>query len=431
MTQLTPTPTAPPPSVAPPRALPKILFVDHTAALGGGEIALLNLIQHLDTTRHRPVVLLFSDGDLADKLRQSGVECHILPLDPAALHTRKDAIGVGSLLRLRMVTRVLGHVVRVARFIRKHDVALVHANSLKSDIIAGFAARLAGRPCIWHVRDRIESDYLPRPVVAAFRCLARIIPTFVIANSNATLQTLRIRRSRRTATIPSDVATNGRRRTVHDGTHPDPTPAPTPSPDAPSPLVGLVGRISPWKGQHIFLRAAAEVHKQIPAARFQIIGSAMFAEHDYEREVRALATELGLDGVVEFTGFRSDVPCLIADLDLLVHASTTGEPFGQVVIEGMAAGKAVVATRGGGVPEIVVDGETGLLVPMSDAPAMAAAILRLLSDAALRERMGRAGRQRVRDRFTLQHTAAAVQSIYAELLPSSKGQSLPPVTSKR
>src|SRR5205085_6091917 len=91
MTQLTTTPAAPPPPPPPvprSRALPKILFVDHTAALGGGEIALLNLIQHLDTTRHRPVVLLFSDGDLADKLRKSGVECHVLPLDPAALHTR-------------------------------------------------------------------------------------------------------------------------------------------------------------------------------------------------------------------------------------------------------------------------------------------------------------------------------------------------------
>jgi glycosyltransferase involved in cell wall biosynthesis len=315
-----------------------------------------------------------------------------------------------------MVTRVLDHVRRVARFIKDHNAHIVHANSLKSDVIAGLAARLAGRPCIWHVRDRIARDYLPAPVVVAFRLLARLVPSFVIANSNATLRTLCIRRRNRTAAIPSGVAANGYHRTVHDGTHPDPASTHEAPADPTRPLVGLVGRISPWKGQHVFLRAAAEVRKHVPGARFQIIGSALFAEQDYEREVRALATQLALDDVVEFTGFRTDVPDLIARLDLLVHASTSGEPFGQVVVEGMAAGKAVVATRGGGVPEIVADGETGLLVPMADAPAMAAAILRLLGDPPLRERMGQAGRRRVRDHFSLQRTTHNVQAIYDELM---------------
>ena len=124
------------------------------------------------------------------------------------------------------------------------------------------------------------------------------------------------------------------------------------------------------------------MHRRFPKARFVIIGAALFGEDGYEREIRQLSAQLGLEEVVEFAGFRPDVQCAIAELDLVVHASTTGEPFGQVIIEGMAAGKPVVATNGGGVPEIVEDGQTGILVPMGDAPALAEAICRVLADPA-------------------------------------------------
>jgi len=114
-------------------------------------------------------------------------------------------------------------------------------------------------------------------------------------------------------------------------------------------------------------------------------------------------------------GFRKDVAELIERLDLLVHASTIGEPFGQVILEGMAAAKAVVATRGGGVPEFVEDGVTGLLVPMGDAPALAAAMTQLLANRNLRLEMGIRARRHVIEAFTIQHTADKVQSLYDEM----------------
>ena len=134
------------------------------------------------------------------------------------------------------------------------------------------------------------------------------------------------------------------------------------------PCVALVGRITRWKGQHIFLQAAAWVHRRFPEARFQIVGAALFDEKAYEAEIRELAVKLGVQNYVDFLGFRSDIPQYMAGIDLLVHASITGEPFGQVIIEAMASGKPVVATNGGGVPEIVVHGETGLLVPWAMGP---------------------------------------------------------------
>jgi glycosyltransferase involved in cell wall biosynthesis len=177
-------------------------------------------------------------------------------------------------------------------------------------------------------------------------------------------------------------------------------------------LVGLVGRISPWKGQHVFIEAAGQVRKRFPNARFQIVGSAMFGETEYERQVRDQVATLGLEECVEFTGFRSDVPELVAEFDVLVHASTTGEPFGQVIAEGMAAGKPVVATDGGAVPEIVQDGVTGLLVPMGQAAPMAEAILRLLENPEEARAMGAAGAQRIEEHFTMSHVVQKVEKIY-------------------
>lgn len=381
-----------------------ILYFGHTAKMGGGEIALLNLVQQIDRTVFQPIVLLAEDGALREKLQAARIETYVLPLAPGVVDTRKDSLGGKSVLKVGTLWHALTYVLRLAGFIRRQRADLVHTNSLKADILGGFAARLARVPVLWHVRDRIEHDYLPPKVVKIFRWLCRWLPTFIVANSQATLATLRL------ASANAAV--------VHDGFPGGAVPSETTG--ASAPVVGLVGRITEWKGQHIFIEAAAAVHKRFPDARFRIIGSAMFGEDAYEARIRAMVTDLGLEDCVEFTGFRADVQELIGRLTILVHASTTGEPFGQVVIEGMAAAKPVVATRGGGVPEIVVDGTTGWLVPMGEAQPMADALMRLLSNPHEARAMGEAGRERVADTFTIQHTARKVEAIYHSLLQTTQ-----------
>jgi glycosyltransferase involved in cell wall biosynthesis len=115
-------------------------------------------------------------------------------------------------------------------------------------------------------------------------------------------------------------------------------------------------------------------------------------------------------------GFQNDIAAAIHSLDILVHASTVGEPFGQVIVQGMACGKPVIATNGGGVPEIVVDGKTGLLIPRNDAPAMAEAICTLLADEQRAKQMGVLGRQRVVERFTIQQSVIELTKIYEGLV---------------
>ena len=387
-----------------PTTLSRILYIDHTAKLGGGEIALLHLVQHLDRTRFMPVVVLGEDGPLRAKLEESGVETHLLALSSSVTETRKDGLGLSTLLRVRDVGAAGRYMLALRAFIRVQNVAVVHTNSLKSDILGGAAARMAGVPLLWHVRDRIDSDYLPGPVAAMFRRLCRWLPARVVANSYSTLETI---------TGGQDLP---RMRVVHDGVLPHPAP-PLRLPAAPhTPTIGLVGRIARWKGQHVFLNAAAQVHARFPAVRFQIIGAPLFDEQPYEAEIRALMRELRLEGCVEFLGFRSDVPALIDALDILAHASISAEPFGLVIAEGMAAGKPVVATNGGGAREIVADGETGLLVPMGDAEAMAAALLQLLEDPKQAQQMGERGRERIAAQFSIERTARGMEAVYDDIL---------------
>ncbi len=141
----------------------------------------------------------------------------------------------------------------------------------------------------------------------------------------------------------------------------------------------------------------------------------MFGEEAYEERLHALAGELGVADRVEFRGFRDDVRAELAELDVLVHASTTPEPFGQVVLEGMAAGLPVVAAAAGGRAEIVTDGVDGLLVAPGDAAALAAALTRLAADPQLRERLGAAGR-RTSLRYAPPVVAAGVREVYARLV---------------
>jgi glycosyltransferase involved in cell wall biosynthesis len=315
---------------------------------------------------------------------------------------------LAALLKVSDIAASLAFCHRLARWIRQQQIELIHTNSLKADLLGGIAGRLARVPVIWHVRDRISNDYLPSKVVRAFRLASRVLPSVIVANSAATLQTLRPNHKSK--------APCHRWRVVHDGTPflPLPTPVLT---DANAPLVvGIVGRISPWKGQHIFLQAAALARHAFPNVRFRIIGAPLFSESEYEQSLHALGHELGLTDVIDFAGFREDVSNAISELDVLVHASTIGEPFGQVVIEAMMLGRPVIATRGGGVPEIVADGKTGLLVPMDDVHAMAGALKSLLSDPQLRANMGRAGRQRVLEHFRIETVAANISTLYDELL---------------
>jgi glycosyltransferase involved in cell wall biosynthesis len=285
----------------------------------------------------------------------------------------------------------------------------------------------------------LDGDYLPKPVAAIIRQLCRWLPDFIVVNSQSTLRSLRLPQKNRSAVIfegippvPKPGSTSAAIATPESGRRSPQSSASTGSKTSAEDtgdlhgiklrgafkktlVVGIVGRLARWKGQHVLIDAAAEVRRRFPNTIFQIIGSAMFGENDYEAALKRKVVDLGLEECVEFLGFRDDVGSLIERLDVLVHASILEEPFGRVIAEGMLAGKPVVATRGGGVPEIVMDGATGLLVPMGDAGGMANAICKLLENPILREKMGREGKKRASEHFTTDQTVPQLESVFEQI----------------
>ena len=293
---------------------------------------------------------------------------------------------------------------RLARRLRAIRPDLVHTNTLKAGVYGSVAARLARVPVVWHVRDRIATDYLPRLAVLVLRALIATLPNGVVVNSKATRATLWAP-SRYSRVVYSP---------VYDPVSAQPLPA-KPSPHEPF-VVGMVGRVAPWKGQHVFLPAFARAFGG-GSERAVIVGAAMFGatEEDYGASLYESARVLGIADRVDFRGFREDVWAELHQMDILVHASVTPEPFGQVIVEAMLAGVAVIASAAGGPREIVTDNVDGVLYPPGDVAALARAMERLRGDALLRTRLSDSGRIRAQN-FSPHFAAGSVMTLYRRVL---------------
>lgn len=377
----------------------RVVVLGHTAALGGAELALARLLAHLppDIQVH---TILFAHGPLEDELRRAGLRVTVLPLDSSLTTANRHAVGGTVRSAMASAARVLPFAIRLGRVIRRISPDVVHTTTLKADLIGIPAAWIARRPLVWHVHDRIAPDYLPGPMVHLIRFLARHVPRHVLVNSEATAATL-----------------TGTRRltTAYPGFSPEQvgaSPAGRTPPDPP--VVGILGRISPTKGQLVFARAATLVLAARPETRFRVMGTPLFGEEGYEREVRAAVDTAGIADHFEFAGFVADAAAALDQLTLCVHASPTPEPFGQVIVEAMVRGVPVIATTGGGVTEIVrPDADPlGWLVPPDDDAALARTILEALSDPVEARRRAQAAWVSSQARFPIAETVAAVTQVW-------------------
>ena len=371
----------------------RVVYLDHVAQLSGGEIALLRLVPHLgEVDAH---VILAEDGPFADELVQAGVSVEVMALGERARGLRKGAVKART-FPLGAAFATLAYVLRLAWHLRRQRPDLVHTNSLKAGVYGSLAARLAGVPVIWHVRDRIAGDYLPVEAVRGLRMMIRRLPSMVLANSQATAATLDARTH--TVVVPEAIVAS---------------PLATERTGGPL-TVGMIGRFAPWKGQDLFLRAFA---RAFPGGDEQcvLVGAALFGEEAYEERLHRLADELGVAERVDFRGFRPDIWPELARLDILVHASRVAEPFGQVVLEGMAAGVPVIAADAGGPREIIDSGRNGVLVAMGDEGALARAMASLAHDADRRARLVEGGRRSIAA-YDPDVIAARIQAVYRDVV---------------
>jgi glycosyltransferase involved in cell wall biosynthesis len=176
--------------------------------------------------------------------------------------------------------------------------------------------------------------------------------------------------------------------------------------------MAVFGRLNAWKGQQIAIDALA----QLPSdCHLWIVGAPLFGEQAFEADLRAQAVRLGVASRAHFLGFRDDIATLMRAADVVVHASVLPEPFGRVVVEGMLARRPVIATRGGGVTEIIADGENGMLVPPGDAGALARAVTVLRDDPARAATMAAMGAVHARRAFGVSSMVQGVRAVLDEV----------------
>ena len=302
---------------------------------------------------------------------------------------------------------------RVARFAAAQGVDLIHTNTILTPK-GGIAARRLGLAHVWHLRELVGPG-MPFRLVQEGPRLSRYLAVHcsrLVANSEASARGVRswLLSPELLEVVPNAVDLT--RFSPRDGDRSGASNTPV--------RVAMVGNLTSRMKKHdLFVEAAARVDRELPV-EFRIYGYDLFdggrrpGDLYCDRLHRRIA-ELGLGDRFRFPGFVPDPPRLMAAIDLLVHPAE-GESFGRVAIEAMAAGLPVVGVAGGGIAEVVVDGETGLLGPPDDPGALAAGIERLVRDPDLRRRFGRAGRERVAARYSLPALTAGILGAYGRAL---------------
>jgi glycosyltransferase involved in cell wall biosynthesis len=379
----------------------KILYVDQTGQLGGGELAILPWLRaHSEGAR----MVLFEDGPFRPLLEECGIPVDVFALD--ALKGVRRESGIASIFSSLPAFASLRS--RFAKLAQGFDV--LYANSQKAFLIAALSKR-RGQPLIWHLRDILTAEHFS-PILRRIAVFAgNRYASVVIVNSHATAE--------------SFVTAGGLRskvRVVHDGVSALPFDEIAPETIAAlrkeigadkRSMIGVFGRLSPWKGQHILLEALSG----IPGAHVALVGDALFGESDYVETLKDRAAQPDIAGRVHFLGFRRDIPALMKAMDIVVHSSTSAEPFGLVIVEGMLAGNPVIATRAGGAMEIIQDGESGVLVTPGSVVELRVAIERLLADLEVAERMAQAGRRRAEEVFSLENLFQGISAVIDEFEP--------------
>ncbi|MFT4113472.1 glycosyltransferase family 4 protein [Silvibacterium sp.] len=355
----------------------KVLFVDQTGQLGGGELSLLDTVRG---TSHTAEVVLFSDGPFRRLLEEIPVPVHLLAAGSAG-EVRREA-GISSLLSA--VPSFVELRNKLAKIAEGFDV--IYANSQKAFLVSALAKR-RGQPLIWHLRDMLQADHFSGIMRSVAVFTGNHSANLVISNSQATLD--------------SFIASGGKREksiVIYNGI--SPAPFDTFSEQMVGELrselgwqgkfvVGAFGRLSPWKGQHVLIEAVAA----LPDVHLAIVGDALFGEKEYVESLHALVQRHKLSERVHFLGFRRDVPQLMRSVDVIAHTATAPEPFGRVIVEGMLASRPVIATRAGGAVEIIRDGETGILVTPGHTTELQEAIKRLKTDSGFLNQLAQQGRQ--------------------------------------
>ncbi len=353
-----------------------ILYISPEASFTGAPLSLLSLAARLDRERFNPLLLFLKEGPLLNKVKEKGLSPEVLgrPYIPGLF-----------------------------QFLKKRDIDLLHINTVVPQFAAP-VARMSGLPLIWHIREDLSRGIWNKFLVKTVESLADRI----IVNSRYTGSVFK--RKGKVTTVYNGVDLDR----FHPGVKGEEVRKEL-NISRETPIVGTIGNFTPAKGYLYLLEAAREIIRELPRVKFLVLGSIHPLYKRYYERMREEVKKLGIsDSLILMKGER-DVPRILASFDLFLLPSVQ-ETLGRVVIEAMACGKPVVATRIGGIPEVVEEKVTGYLVPSRDPHSLARRTRELLLDKEKASAMGKEGRKRVERLFNVNKMVEETKQVYKSLL---------------
>ena len=380
----------------------KVLFYNHTGQVSGAERVLLMILARIDRDSFKPIMVCPDHDSLSDLVSRLGVPVEIV----AGLEAR-FTWQVSDLARY---CKSFFHVVRQLRArvaVIKPD--LIHANSIRAGLVATAATFGLGSQVVWHLHDLLPQHPLSTLIrlFALFSTRTRMIAVSEAVASNFSGRFASRLKSRIVVILNA---------IDPDNILPDPTARRRIRKELrireTDPLIGIVGQVTPRKGQLELVRAFAFALSEIPRTVLLVAGAPLFNRDDeYMKAVEHVAMDRGIRDRVRMLGARSDIGAIMQALDLLV-VNSNAEPFGLVILEAMACGTPVLAAAVDGIPEIIEHQENGWLVPSRDEGALARAIIDLSRDPELRAQLAKQGRAHVAAHFSANRYLTDLQSFY-------------------
>ncbi|MDD5120247.1 MAG: lipopolysaccharide heptosyltransferase II [Candidatus Omnitrophica bacterium] len=361
----------------------KILQVVPELNVGGVETGTVDLAKYLVRLGHKSVVVS-AGGSLVKDLESAGSKHYML------------AVNKKSIISMFKLVPVL------AKIIKDEEIDIVHARSRVPAWIAYFACRSTSAvfitTCHGYYKKHIFSSPMgwAKRVIVLSNVIARhMIEDFAVPHDRIRLVPRSVDLERFKYLCPKEK----RKETFN---------------------VGIIGRITPLKGHLHFIKAMARVSRAVPRLKIWIVGDAPLSKEAYKEELQVLVRRLGIWHCTEFLGTQRDIPGILAHLDLVVLATTTHEAFGRVIVEAQAAGVPVVATKVGGVIDIIEDGKNGLLVPPADHKSMADAILRIFNDLQLAQELAQHAYAKVKEKYNVELMVKNTLDVYRDALSNFK-----------
>lgn len=376
-----------------------VLYIEEWPELaGGGQQFLLQLIRGLDRKRFSPLIALPGPGSFAEALSSFGIEPFFVPI-----LSFKNPLHWGS---------NLCSLWRLRRICLEKGVRLIHANSiLRGTIYAGLVGRSLKIPTLWHVH-RFRPERILEAVLAAL--VDRVI---LVSRAGFSLNFSFLEKTPKGVVIYNGIDV----KRFQERQRPSPLRK-TWGVSEETPLLGMVGVLHPIKGFDILFQSLQEIKKILTDFRLWVVGEdgtpSQIFRKSYEGEVRSR----GLQENVLFLGKQEDIPEILSALDYFLMPTVTHEAFPMVILEAMAAGLPIIASRIGGIPEAIEEGVSGILVPPGDAEALTEAILGLLRNRGRALELGKSARKRVEAYFTVEKNVSKVQDLYERLITGDENR---------